>query len=139
MLVRQVQHDPAGDEDLQTGAAGQEVIERGGGLDHLLQVVQDEQRLARAQMRRELLDQGPVARVAQAERLGHRRHDESGIADRLQRDEADAVGEPVLRLTGDFEGEAGLADAARPDQDDERDLVAEQQAPESSRRPAGDR
>jgi hypothetical protein len=38
-------------------------------------------------------------------------------------------GECVLHRAGDHEGEAGLAGAARPDQDDERDLVAEQQVP----------
>ena len=127
ILARESQHDPAGGEDLQPSAVGQQRRDVGRGPDHLLEVVQDEQHLARAQLRHELLRQRTGARVAEAEGPGDRRQDELRVAQRGQFDEADAGGERRSNLLRDPEGEAGLADPSRAGQGDERDVVAEQE------------
>ena len=64
------------------------------------------------QDRCQLLGQRPVAELRQVQRLGDRRQNELGIADRGQRDEDRPIGEAVLDTGCDLLGESGFADPA---------------------------
>ena len=97
VLDRHPQHDPAGGEDLQLRAVGQQVGDLRRGLDHLFEVVQDEQRLAAgAGAPRAVRQAGGGPRRGDRGR-GDRRQDEIRIAERSELDEADAVGESPAR------------------------------------------
>ena len=89
-----------------------------GRVDDLLEVVEDQQHLATAQMPR---DQRVIG---QAERAADRRHDVRGRPDRLELDHE----APVLEVVGDSVGhgqsEPCLAHAARPDERDDAALGA---------------
>ena len=96
-LGPQLQHRAAGGQDRHAGTAGQQLVEVAGGVDHLLQVVEDQQPPVVA----ELLDQGLQRRVRPrqvgADRPGDAGQDQLGLGHRRQRDEHDARGEAVTQ------------------------------------------
>ena len=110
-LALHAQELAARDEESEVGAALKEGGELGGGLDHLLQVVEEEQQLALADVLGEA--------VLCAEGLGDRLRDERGVAQGGEPDPEDAC--LVLRdeCGSRLEREPGLARAPRPGQGDE--------------------
>ncbi len=131
VFAGEAQHLAAGGEDLQVRSNGQEVGEERGRLDHLLDVVEQQQDVAWAQVGGQDLGRGRspsgCAHLLQAQRPRDRREDEGGVGDRGQADEDDPVRELRGKIGGDVQGQPRLADAARPRQGDEADLVAAQQ------------
>ncbi|MEA2531246.1 MAG: hypothetical protein QOG89_2890 [Thermomicrobiales bacterium] len=75
MLAAQPQDLAAGDKDLQAGTGRQQIAHHRRGLDDLLEVVEDQQLIAFAQVRRELVEPRFAPGLSQAERLGNGRDD----------------------------------------------------------------
>ena len=97
-------------------AGQQETFLNVRGVEDVLEVVEDEQRVP---PRQELLNGGldaPGSARSDAERLGHRRGNQGGVANRRQRDEPDAAVERRGRFLGDLQGQPRLADATRSGQ-----------------------
>ena len=114
LLAVDAQRSPAGDEDPQARRAGEHLGQHRGRVDHLLEVVEDEQHLAVAQRLGDAVDHGPVRLVGHADRSSDGRRDQLPFTDRLQRDEPDPVGEVVGGGRRNLQGQPRLADAARP-------------------------
>ena len=93
------------------GQALEERRELGRCLDHLLEVVEEEQQLSLADVRRET--------ILGAERLGDRLDDERGIAERGETDPEDACLVGRGRARRRLEREPGLPGAARAGERDE--------------------
>ena len=101
----------ARDEDLGVGRPGQERRDRRRGLDDLLEVVDEhEQPLVR-----DVVDQAVVG----ADRCSDRALDEGRVAERLERNPEDTVGELLDRFGSELEREARLAASARSGQRDQ--------------------
>ena len=98
-------------------AAAQELGDDRAGVDDLLEVVEDEQHVARRRSSSASASMaGRAALSASAERPGDRRGDEGRVADGVEGDEPDAVGEVVGGGRGDLERQPRLAGAARSGQ-----------------------
>ena len=113
-LCLQAQHRSAGDQDLHIGAGEQKLFHRGSGGDYLLKVVQHQQEMFLAQCGLHLLDQGPLRCFLDAQRTRDGRHHEIGISDRSQANEAHPIGKGRAHDTSSLNGQARLADPARP-------------------------
>jgi hypothetical protein len=109
LLAAHPQPCAARHDDLQAGACGDDRRERGGCIDDLLEVVDDEQKLAALDVPDEALFEITLP-VEEPERPRDRADHVAGIPDRLKRHHDDAVSEVVGRCGGDRLGEAGLAD-----------------------------
>ena len=117
---------PAGGQDAQLRAAGQQLGRgAGGGLDQVLAVVQHDQR---APVGEQVDEQGqrvglarllPAQRVGQPDRAEHGLRDLRGVADRGQLGQPGAAGEPVQHPDRGLGGQPGLAGAAGADQRDQ--------------------
>ena len=127
---------PAGGEDAQAGALGEEPVgEHGGGLGHVLAVVQHEQRVARRQSGDEPGHRvglparparhgghgahGHQAGVAQAERGEGGLHHLRRVVDRRELDQPHAAGHPRGDRLGRLHRQPRLARPARAEQRDE--------------------
>ena len=104
-LALDAQELAAGDEQREVGAGAEERRELGRRLDHLLEVVEQEQQLALADVLGET--------VLGAERLGDRLGDERGIAERGEADPEDACLVLGDERGGRLDREPRLARAAR--------------------------
>ena len=93
-------------------------MRRGG--HHLLEVVEQQEQSAIAQIGLEEISGGLVAHLEETQGLSNRRDDELRVADRGEGDKADTVGELVGKIRGDLEREPGLADAAGTSQGQQR-------------------
>ena len=115
MLAGQMQNGPARDEQLQLGRRREQPAEQRRGLRQLLEVVEDEHRWLAAQVVGERFLDGPPAR-ADAERVGDRRGDQSGVEEMREIDENCAA--PLVRRqsTGHLRREPRLPDPAGPGQ-----------------------
>lgn len=105
---------PARHQDRQARATRQQPGQDRRGGEDVLEVVHHEQDVRRVECRRHgIVHEGGAGRL-NVNRVSDRRGHQAGVADRLQWDEADTVGEGVSQIGGELEGEARLADAARP-------------------------
>jgi hypothetical protein len=77
----------------------------------------------------------PPAALAEPERAGDRREDEGGIDERGQGDEGDVAREVRAHVGSHAQGEAGLADAARPGQRHQPGVGAREQGDQGRHRP----
>src|ERR671934_2689598 len=108
VLGREAERLPARGQQLQVWTGCEQLAETGRSLDHLLEVVEDE-------------EHSPVADVLRgialrADRGGDRRKNELGISNRLQPDPPDAVLVFVDELGRGLDGDARLPGTARPGQ-----------------------
>ncbi len=97
------------------------------GLDHLLEVVQHQQRALRSEQRLEPEGKRRIARLAHAQGLGDGGSDQGGVGDRGEGDERDAMGELVVQVLGHLQREARLAHAGGAGQREEADVGTTQQ------------
>ena len=125
VLHREAQGGPAGGEDRQAGAGGEEIGQQWGGIAELFEVVEDEQQAAMAEaIGQDRLDWS-VGGDGDPEGEGDGAGDRGGVAGQCQVDPPDAVAEPGRfgvaaggvglgrqRVEGHLQGQAGLADAA---------------------------
>jgi hypothetical protein len=123
LFSRDTERLATGHEQRKPRAGREEYSQRGSGLDHLFGVVEEEQEFSLAQKRPQTGLRRLTAEGNQAQRLGDGREDELRLADGGERNKANTVGEAVRYVSGDLEGEAGLADAAGAGQRDEPDIV----------------
>ena len=106
-----------GDHDPQTRRRAQELGDVGRGVrQQLLEVVEDEQRDERLEVRPERLRDRDARFLADAERGGDRARDEARVADRGEIDEPRPAREPIGDRRGQAQREARLARAARSGQ-----------------------
>ena len=131
MLAADAQRGAAGRQHLQRGRGGEEAGHLRRGFDHVLAVVEEQQQLAGAEQRAQAGGERSVASLAEAERLGDRREDEGGIAERREVDERRPVGEGGRGVVGDRQSQPCLADTAGPGQRQEGNGLIEQQGARS--------
>jgi hypothetical protein len=128
VLGPQPQHRPAGGQDRHTTTAGQQPVQVASDLQHLLQVVEDEQPGAVA----ELLDQGLQRRVCprqvDPDRPGDAGQDQLRLGGPGQGDEHGAGTEPVTQTLAHRHRQTGLANPARPGQGHQPHLGLREQA-----------
>ena len=106
--------------DAQVRDADQERVEHAcGPIEHLLAVVEDEQRLAAAQLLHQGVDQGPVVLLAQADSLGHGGRDKIGIPHRGEVDPPHPAGMTIGGVGGALEREPRLSAAPGAGQRDQ--------------------
>ena len=93
--------------------------EIGGGVEHVLAVVEHEQQAPPRQRLGDAVGHRPAGCGVIPSTVGHRIGHGRRVADRRQLDEPHSVRELGDQLGGDLHGQAGLADAAHPDQRDQ--------------------
>jgi hypothetical protein len=98
------------------------------GLHHVLAVVQNEQELAGLEGIREGLGERAARRLAQAQRPGHALRDERRLRQRRQLHHPDPIRVVLEELSGELQGQTGLAAAGRPREREQP--RARQQAPQ---------
>ena len=109
VLAVEVEVRPARREDRQLRRGREQLRHDRRGVEEVLEVVEDQQQVALAHEPRQGLADRLPGRRAQVERLRDRGRDELAVADRRERHEAGAVGEPLLQAAGDLEREPRLA------------------------------
>ena len=109
----------ARDQDAQPRRRLQQLADEWGRFEQLLEVVQEEQELASAQLVLERV-------LGEPERLRDRRSDERRVDERGQADEPDAVGERAGELVCRPKRDPRLAGAAGPGERDDPAVTAEQ-------------
>jgi len=101
---------------IQARAGGQEVGHQRRGVQHLLEVIEQQQEVPVPQRVLEAIRQGLPADLVQLERVGDGRRHEVGIADGREVHEGGAVGEVAAPRRRQFHSQARLADAAGADE-----------------------
>ena len=118
LLGRDAQRRPARDENPQPARGGEELADRGRGVEEVLEVVEEDEELPAAQ------EAGEVVRRSHRPRdLG--RH-ELMVGQSRERDPEHAIVQRPDELGGDLQGEAGLPGAAGPGDRQESRPVGEQ-------------
>ncbi len=118
MLACDAQRSPAGDERADAAARAEDGADGRGGVEEVLEVVEEEQELPPAQ------ESGEVVR--RADRLRDLGVEERGVGKAGERHPEDAVALRADELGRDLEREPRLAGAARPRECDETLAVGEQ-------------
>ena len=90
----------------------------------MLQIVEQQQGLGRAQVGDEAGRKGLAAPFPQPPRLGERGNDQRGVMQGRQVHEGDAVCEAIRDAFGHREGQARLADPAGAGQREQLDVIA---------------
>ena len=116
LLARYVEGGSTRDDHLQLARRPEELSDQRRGLDHLLEIVEDEQDLAGADPAGQAVADRDGAVLDESQDRGDRRSDEGRLANRFEGDEVDAVGEALGDRRRELEGQAGLAGAARAGQ-----------------------
>ena len=93
----------------------------------MLEVVEHQQQPLLPEVVLQAIEQRPFAGLADAERLGDGRADQTWIGQWGQGNEEDAVLEAVEYFGGNLEGQAGLAGPAGASQGEQADILAQQQ------------
>src|SRR3954471_24417677 len=93
----------------------------------MLNIVDDEEPAPFPKEGDEPLQQRTPAHLAQPQRLGNGSNEETRIADRIERNEGDAVRERSEEIGTDPQGEAGLADSTGTGQRHQTDIIAKQE------------
>ena len=119
VLAMHVEHGPARHEDAQARSSRQQVDDDRRRVEDLLEVVEDEEDVAVAEIAPERLDHRPVGGFPEADRGADRRGHEVRVADGGELDEEDAVLVCGQAFGGDLQREARLACSAGPGQRDE--------------------
>jgi hypothetical protein len=114
LLTGDAQHRPARDEDVKLRGDGEELGDNGRtSLDHLLEVVEDQQQLAMLDELPDALLEVAVVLLADPERRGGGRSHRWAIPSVLEGDEVRPVGEVGQEVVRRRECQPGLAGAAR--------------------------
>ena len=103
----------------QAGTVLEQLGDPGGGLGHLLEVVEDQQPLAVTELCLEDLKGGSLAGAGQVHLPGDRLERTVGLTLRRQVDEEDAVPVPLYQVGTHLQGEPGLAGPSWPGQRDQ--------------------
>ena len=127
LLAVDVEHQPAGHEHLEGGAGVQQLLDDGGGLGHLLEVVHhEERRAAPAKVLRDGFHQRRDRRFRERRATGATAEcDKARVRNRCEVDERHAV-EVVDDLFRHLDRQPCLSGAARPRQRHQPDLGVEQ-------------
>jgi hypothetical protein len=126
VLAGHPQGSAARDQRRQCRAGGQQTGDEGPGVQHLLEIVEHQERPPLAQKTRQVLLDRAVLALSNAKRLRDARGDERRIADGGKGNEPDAVGEVGSGFFGSCEGQAGFADAARAGEGQQTHLLLQQ-------------
>ena len=115
----QPQRCAAGRDGLDRRRRGEDLADDAGAGQDLLEVVEHEEQRPIGEIVDESLARRPAGDVAQAERGDDRRSHEVRVADRVERDEPDAIGEGARRTPGKLDCEARLAGPAGSEEGDQ--------------------
>ena len=114
VLPGELENPPARDDDAQERCLPEELQELWATLDKVLEVVEDEEKLAAGKPARKCPRGILVAALRDTERASDRADDQARIGERCQLDEGGAVGEQAAGPVGERHGDAALAAAAGP-------------------------
>ena len=123
MLASHAQRLAARHKHLQAGTVGEQLDDRRRGNRDLLEVVEDDQDLLRAELAAQLVERRALRGIAEANRGRDQGEDGVAVGRRDEVDEVDAVGEPVDLVGGGTDGEPRLAAATGPGQGHEPDVL----------------
>ena len=126
-LFGDVERRAAGDEERQAGCTREQLGEHRRRVEHLLEVVEHEQRPPAAQRGDQRLERSAFRPLDQAERAGDRGRDEVGVADRSELDEHHATGELSVEARCGLEREPRLSRSGRARQGQEAHICRAQQ------------
>ena len=122
LLPGQVQHRAARDDDPQPRRSGEQLGDERRGAHDLLEVVEDQQQLALAEVLLHPLLEVAIGRLPDAQGGGDGRGGRGAVASILEGDEEGAVGEIGQEALREREPEACLARAARAGERDQASL-----------------
>src|SRR5437763_4580378 len=117
----------ARDQELEPGSRTQQRVEQRGSRQDLLEVVQNQQRLARVQVLMEALEERIAAEIGQAQAPGEGGRHTGGISNGGEIHKADPVREDVSAALAHVEGQTGLADTRRTGQREQPGRAADEQ------------
>ena len=112
VLAVDPERDAAGGEDLEA-EGGQQLARQRGGFQHLLEVVQHQQKPFVLEVVLHALDERLVPALPHVERLRDGRDDQRGVGEGGERHEEDAVLELIQEISRRLQRQAGLARAPR--------------------------
>ena len=95
----------------------------GGSVDHVLAVVEEQERLLHPQRREDGVDERLALLLRDGQRVGQRPHHARLVGDRREVGQEHAVGVAGEQAPAELDGEAGLADAPRAQQRDDAGAV----------------
>jgi hypothetical protein len=126
VLPAQTQRRPAGGQDLQVRADGQQVGHLIGRGQDVFEVVEDEQDVAVEQDTFKPLQQRLVAPFSDTQRLGDGGADQRRVVQPREVDEEHTVGEELDQRLGQRQRQAGLARAGRAGEGHQPHVIAQQ-------------
>ena len=129
LLAVDMQHEPAGHENLERGTGVEQLPHEGGRIGHLLEIVHEQERRSQAaKVVGDPLTSGTVAAFTHAERERNGRRHEPRVGDRRKVHERDAALELGGEIGGDLNGEARFPCPAWSGQRQQPNSGIEQQA-----------
>jgi hypothetical protein len=114
-----MQSGPTAHQHLQLWAGSQQVREQRSGWGNLLKVIQQQQEVLVTQEAFKLIYHGLPGGFSQTQGMGDGGSDQCGIAQRLQRDEADTSGEVLSQISRYLERHPRFANTAGTREDQE--------------------
>ena len=127
LLRTEMQQLAARDQELEPGSRTEQRVEQRGSRQDLLEVVQNQQRLARVQVLMEALEERIAAEIGQAQAPGEGGRHTGGISNGGEIHTPDPVREDVSAALAHLEGQTGLADTRRTGQREQPGRAADEQ------------
>src|SRR5436305_1404267 len=98
MLGLHMQHYATGHHDLELWTGSEELCHLDGGVDHVLEVVQQQQELLLSEKHFQQVEQWLLGELFDVEHVGDGRHDEPGIANGSQIDEIHPIAKQLTEI-----------------------------------------
>jgi hypothetical protein len=114
--------------DLERGARGQQFDQEWGGADNLLEVIQYQQQVPRAERDDQLLQRRMGTLLLERKSLKQSREDKGSVLNRCQVEQVSAIRKVVLYLSRDGKRHTGFPYAAGPCDREQTNLCVTQQA-----------
>jgi hypothetical protein len=121
------QRFPARREHFEVGTGREEIVDERRRREHVLDVVEDEKKLAIPQCHEQSIGKRLVSSLTDANRLGDGGNDEVRFAHWGEIDEAGAIVELGDEIRGNLSGETGLTDPTGTSQGEQRNVGLEQE------------
>src|SRR5947209_3851319 len=104
-----MEHRSTGHQDLELGASYEEISKQRSGFQHLLKIVQQQQKLFGAQERTEVFEEGTLSVLLESQCMCNGGDDKVRITDGSQRHKTHAMGKLLQHIASKGQGQACLA------------------------------
>ncbi len=125
----------AGHQQGQSWTSSNQLIEVDGGVDHLLEVIEQDETVLLAEVASKGLPDTRFALHNDSGCLGDRLRDQRRLAHGSERDESNAVFERMVHFGSGSDGKASFSDASRPGERDQRKIWLGKQPSEGRKLP----